>query len=144
MLVTILDNTILVYNNTIIQYSFAVVVFNFENILFQKLFNFGSWLLFPLASRYMVTIKSGPKFRKMLGTTAFVNTWNTITGGCPGMLIWAYWIFDTSTGFSCNICGILPKIVVCDATSLGFQKKFSDIAFPKPPIIKQSRVKRQS
>ena len=51
---------------------------------------------------------------------------------------------DTSTGFSCNICGIFPKIVVCDASSLGFQKKFSGIAFPEPSIIKQSRVKRQS
>ena len=90
----------------------------------------------------MVTIKSGPKFRKMAGITAFVNTnydnWRMSRYDYLSLLD-----IDTSTGFSCNICGIFPKIVVCDTTLLGFQKTFSDIEFEKPSIIKQTRVKRQ-
>ena len=34
-------------------------------------------------------------------------------------------------GFQCSVCGEVPETVVCDATSLGFQKKFAKIAFPK-------------
>jgi len=32
-------------------------------------------------------------------------------------------------GFRCDKCGDEPELVVCDATSLGFQKKYSVVAF---------------
>ena len=36
---------------------------------------------------------------------------------------------NTSTEFICDICGPAPEIVVCDATSLGFQRKFASLVF---------------
>ena len=34
-------------------------------------------------------------------------------------------------GFTCEHCGCEPRTIVCDATNLGFQRKFTHIASPK-------------
>jgi hypothetical protein len=38
-----------------------------------------------------------------------------------------------SEGSICKVCGIVPNVIVCDATSLGHQKKFSTLALQEKP-----------
>ena len=32
---------------------------------------------------------------------------------------------DLKSGATCEICGVTPNTIVCDATSIGYQKKFA-------------------
>ena len=51
---------------------------------------------------------------------------------------------DYEDGFTCSTSGPVPDIVVCDATSLGFQRKFASSAFPKEILAKSKRIRRFS
>ena len=33
--------------------------------------------------------------------------------------------FNLRESFSCDVCGQYPDTIICDATSLGFQRKFA-------------------
>ena len=51
---------------------------------------------------------------------------------------------DYSGGFCCEMCGSEPQIVVCDATTLGFQRKFARKSFPKILNDERNNVPRRS
>ena len=50
---------------------------------------------------------------------------------------------EPNAEFICSVCGPIPDIVVCDATSLGFQRKFASQVF-KPQRNEGPVVKRTS
>ena len=51
---------------------------------------------------------------------------------------------NTSAEFMCDICGPVPEIVVCDATSLGFQRKFASLVFTQKQNIDDVVIQRKS
>lgn len=50
----------------------------------------------------------------------------------------------SSRGFCCQECGDEPELVVCDATSLGFQRKYSMVAFKNTSEITSEVFPRAS
>ena len=51
---------------------------------------------------------------------------------------------NTSAEFMCDICGPVPEIAVCDATSLGFQRKLASLAFTQKINIDDVVIPRKS
>ena len=51
---------------------------------------------------------------------------------------------NTSAKFMCDICGPAPETVVCDATSLGFQRKFASLVFTQKRNIDDVVIQRKS
>ena len=51
---------------------------------------------------------------------------------------------NTSAEFMCDICGPVPEIVVSDAISLGFQRKFASFVFTQKRNIDDVVIQRKS
>ena len=51
---------------------------------------------------------------------------------------------NTSAEFMCDISRPVPEIVVCEATSLGFQWKFSSLVFTEKRNVDDVVIQRKS
>ena len=52
--------------------------------------------------------------------------------------------YRAQTDFQCPSCGLEPEIIVCDATSLGFQRKYAMLAFKRNEPLVEEIIKRTS
>ena len=66
-------------------------------------------------------------FRSRLPYSAFIQAWYAFMKLLQ---------IDWEDGMKCEVCGPSPRIVICDGTSLGFQKKFLSILSEACPIEK--------
>ena len=73
-------------------------------------------------------------FKSLMPYSTFIRSWY-----CYLMLLDVDW----ETGMLCEECGPSPRLVICDGTQLGFQKKFLPVVLEACPIEKEviSRVR---
>ena len=95
------------------------------------LFSFFSCTLHGYYEVWASTQESGGNvgFRKSINYNSFRQSWYAFLGMLD---------IDFEEGVNCRHCGLIPEQVVCDATSIGYQRKFATIALSQ--VVDEKKV----